>query len=132
VAVTGQISPLFYQTMGIELKYRAAGGGPCNATPYLDPGTLIQVPGNPPSAYSHYWILDQLDAARDVAISAPTAPLAPGTYLLCMWEAPIGDQADLIDVTFGSSTTFTVATPGNAPAPAGGRFTACDPDAAAA
>jgi hypothetical protein len=111
VAVTGQISPLFHQTMGIELKYHAAGGAPCNPTPYLDPGAPVPIPGDPPSAYYHYWILDKLDAALDFAISAPTAPLAPGTYLLCMWEAPIGDQPDLIDVTFGSSTMFTVATP---------------------
>lgn len=107
VALNGVLSASLGQSIGIELKLRTAGGLPCSSSPFTEPGTPVT--DDAPGRYFNYWFVQAIDPNRDIAIHADTAPLASGTYLLCMWEAPINvERADLTNITLATSTTFVV------------------------
>jgi hypothetical protein len=117
VALNGTLSASLAQSIGIELKYRAAGGLPCSPSPASEPGTAI--PEVQESMYFNYWFVETSYPNLDVALRAVTAPLAAGTYLLCMWEAPINvESRDLTGITLATSTTFVVDSPPSTPVPA--------------
>jgi hypothetical protein len=120
VALNGTLAASLAQTYGIELKYRAAGGLPCSLAPSAEPGTPIPVPQD--SLSVNYWLVETIDPNLDIAFRGDTAPLAAGTYLLCMWEGPINvESRDLTQPTLATSTTFVVdSPPPNAPPPASG------------
>jgi len=119
VALNGTLAASLAQTYGIELRYRAAGGLPCSAAPSTEPGTPIPVP--PDSISVNYWVVETIDPNLDVAFRVETAPLAAGTYLLCMWEGPINAESrDLTQPTLTASSTFVVDSPPSTPAPASG------------
>ncbi len=103
VALTGTLALAPTQQYGIELKYRVAGGLPCSPVPATEPGTVIV----PAGSNYNYWFVD----AGAIAIRGDTAPLAAGTYLLCMWQASDGWVPDLADITLAASTTFVVGSP---------------------
>ena len=117
VSLDGAVALAFGQTMGIELKYRAAGGLPCSPSPATEPGAPLVLAS---SGEYHYLFVEPVGVNRDVSLRVVTPPLAEGTYLLCMWESAIGSFPDLTGVTLSSSTTFVVASAPTTPTPGGG------------
>jgi hypothetical protein len=111
VTLTGLLAITLVQRMGFEFRYHEAGGPPCAEAPSIDDGTAVAPPPlQAPAPSARFWLVDPQDSNPVVAIQAQTAPLDPGSYVLCMWESnSVGvEQPDLTLIAFGDSTTFVV------------------------